>query len=230
MNMNGRKICWMNSVFSKFISSVFLDRCLHCTIDLAQGESFLCCFCEAMVVRPLPTTQVEDSLTAITSFVGASLKKDGPTETLVHALKYHSGRGIGRKLGLEIALNNPNIISPDVLIPVPIHHKKQFKRGYNQSLSIAEGLGERLGVPVCSNAVKKICNSKSQTTLSPEDRRLNVEKFFSWKKGLDPRIRHVGIVDDVITTGATALALAKLLKTHYKELDITIFAAAMAQE
>ena len=220
----------MNSLLSKFFSSVFLDRCLHCNIDLVKGESFLCCFCEATVVRPSHSTQEADSLLAITSFVGATLKKDGPTESLVHALKYHSGRGIGHKLGLEIALNNPNIVSPDVLIPVPIHHKKQFKRGYNQSLWIAKGLGELLCVPVCSNAVKKTRNSKSQTTLSPEQRKLNVESVFSWNKGLAPNIRHVGIVDDVITTGATALALVKLLKTHDKVLDITIFAAAMAQE
>jgi ComF family protein len=97
------------------------------------------------------------------------------------------------------------------IVPVPLHPKKEAKRGYNQSAVIAEGLAKILAVPVYEHALVRTRHTESQTKMSREERELNVRDAFQ----LYPKARlhglHVLLVDDVLTTGATVEAASAAL-------------------
>ena len=92
---------------------------------------------------------------------------------MIHSLKYKSNKRIGLLLGKKIGkglLRVPIIDTVDLIIPVPIHHKRKFIRGYNQSEVIAKGMSEILNIKIEQNFIKKNTNNKSQTKLSAKHR------------------------------------------------------------
>ena len=104
--------------------------------------------------------------------------------------------------------NNANL--PEVLIPVPLHPKRQAERGFNQSAVFATKLAKKLGIRAELSLVVRSKNTRPQSSLSYKHRKKNVKAAFSLIK--DINYNHVAIIDDVITTGATINELAKLLK------------------
>lgn len=116
----------------------------------------------------------------------------------------------------------------EALIPVPIHPQKRFLRGYNQSELLAEGMATILEIPILRDVVLKKANNASQTRKNRFLRWDNAsEQFCIGKK--DIPYRHVAIVDDVITTGATLEAMAQLLRSHYPDLQISLLSFAIAK-
>ena len=138
-------------------------------------------------------------------------------QTLIHRLKYEHHPEIGRWAGQLFAEKwmarelNP---VPEVLVPIPMHPKKQQKRGYNQAAEIANGMAEEFGCAVVE-ALQKTKNTTSQTKLSREERAGNTQGLFQLRAELAPTLLHkqVMVVDDVFTTGATLkAALAEVQK------------------
>ncbi|MEY4602842.1 MAG: hypothetical protein RIT43_134 [Bacteroidota bacterium] len=158
-------------------------------------------------------------------------EKNTSSQELLHAIKYGNRPGLAIFLGEMIGqrlLNMEKYSCVDVLMPVPLHPKKQFVRGYNQSEQIAFGISKILGLPVESTLVRKATHVSSQTGMGRFQRWSNVDGNFLVKKGLKENI-HIAIVDDVVTTGATLEAMARAIKKAYPDAEISIISLAFAK-
>ncbi len=114
----------------------------------------------------------------------------------------------------------------DYIVPVPLHFLRKWRRGFNQSEEIAKEISKHTGIPVFRGAVR-IKNTKSQTKLSRKERSLNIKGAFK-VKGDKIKGKKLAVVDDVITTGATTLELARVLYESGAE-KVDIYAASMAE-
>jgi ComF family protein len=136
-----------------------------------------------------------------------------PLVELIHRLKYGGQVAIARILGMLLArrLAERELPAVDAIVPVPLHPSREARRGYNQAREIAVFAGELLGLPIESNLVHRIRNTEEQAALPAIVRRVNVSGAFEIRarKPLPPS---VAIVDDVLTTGATVDALARVLR------------------
>ena len=104
---------------------------------------------------------------------------------------------------------------PDLLIPVPMHARKQRQRGFNQSVYLANHLGRQLGIPVLKNALLKVRATDAQNPLSAAQRRSNLRGAFRINPRHERKLQQaqrIGLVDDVITTGATATEISRVLQ------------------
>lgn len=133
---------------------------------------------------------------------------------IVYAMKY-GGRAdaaitMGRIMAREFACAG-FFDGIDVMVPVPLTRKRKRNRGYNQSELIARGIGEVTGIPVDTEALERTAFSSSQTTLTRRMRRDNVKDAFRLADGSRLANRHVLLVDDVITSGATTMACGACL-------------------
>jgi ComF family protein len=97
----------------------------------------------------------------------------------------------------------------DVLVPVPLHPDKERKRGYNQSLFIAKGISKTTDLPVCTAALIRLADNKTQTRKSLYDRWQNVDTLFKLADTKSLEHKHVLLVDDVLTSGSTLEACGK---------------------
>jgi ComF family protein len=117
----------------------------------------------------------------------------------------------------------------DIIIPVPLHPRKLRKRGYNQSQCFAEGLSDITGIPVMANILVRKAHSSTQTKKSRYERWKNVEDIFGVVRPELIRGRHVLLVDDVITTGATVEACAAMLLSE-DDVKVSVASIAFAAE
>jgi ComF family protein len=130
-------------------------------------------------------------------------------------MKYQKVRSAGRLLGEEIANRLPgNAPAFDYIIPVPLHKAKLRERTYNQSLYIAEGISSATGTPILEGAVNRTRFTSTQTKLNRAERKENVlQAFDADPEHIDDiRGKRIILTDDVITTGATILECASVLK------------------
>jgi ComF family protein len=158
-------------------------------------------------------------------------EKGKSTQKILHALKYKSNPAVGVEFGEEIAKRIQSMRhfdDLDALIPVPIHPKKAFIRGYNQSEQIAIGLSNVLTIPVDTHFLKKQEHTKSQTKRGRFDRWDNVVNNFVLRKQVKTP-KHIAIVDDVITTGATIEALVRSIHKNYPEIRVSIISLALTK-
>lgn len=131
--------------------------------------------------------------------------KAGKYQLLIHQLKYRGKREVGKYLGnlLGSALKNTRFDEVEVIVTVPLHKIKLRQRGYNQSDLIAYGVSEITGKPVIENVLKRLVNTKSQTRQNRYARWENVEGIFKCMKPELIKNKHVLLIDDIVTTGAT---------------------------
>ena len=117
--------------------------------------------------------------------------------------------------------------SIDALVPVPIHPKKEFIRGYNQSEKLADGISEVLKVPVVVDFLERTKFSESQTKKNRFLRWDNVENNFKSKNR--SHYKHIAIVDDVITTGATLEVIIRTIQENNPEIRISVISLALTK-
>ena len=136
-----------------------------------------------------------------------------PLDRLVSGLKFHGKLRYGRLLGglLSDFLQQQAAAAPELIIPLPLHPSRLRQRGYNQALEIARPLGRRLNIPVAYRLCERRRATAPQSELEKAARQRNVRGAFACTKTIPAR--HVALVDDVLTTGATAGELARLLKS-----------------
>jgi ComF family protein len=147
---------------------------------------------------------------------GASLGPyEGVLRVAVHELKYRSRRRVAGRLS-EAMLDDPRVrgvlAGAEALVPVPLHPRRQRTRGFNQSELLAEALGHQAGIAVAASALVRRKDTRSQTGLSAAARRANVKDAFAVRRRAQVAGRTVVLVDDVLTTGATAAACARALR------------------
>jgi len=155
----------------------------------------------------------------------AAFRYAAPIDKLIQNLKYRQRLDLSRVLGNYLADYLADKTWPDVIVPVPLHPIRLRERGYNQSLEIARFVAARLQLPVGGSEVKRVRATLPQTELSREQRQKNMRGAFSVNRtyaGLK-----VAIVDDVMTSGYTADALARcLIENGAAEVWVWVLARA----
>lgn len=137
-----------------------------------------------------------------------------PINLLISQFKYQHKLLYGKILAELLAnkiLNNPIQSRPDLLIPVPLHWKRHYQRGFNQAAFIAKIISKKTGVPVNHKLCKRIRNTPPQVGLDKNYRSKNMKNAFNLRAST--KINSVAIIDDVITTGSTVNELSQTLLT-----------------
>ncbi len=147
---------------------------------------------------------------------------------LIHALKYRGGTSVALAVAPKMAQawRRYGMVS-DLLVPVPLHPRRETKRGYNQAYLLARALSWQVDVPVAPHALGRVRNTASQTRLDLGERRRNVAGAFTVAPGLDLTGQRITLVDDVATTGSTLDACARTL-LHANARSVNAFTLARA--
>ncbi len=218
---------------------IYPEACLICENELTQNQQKICSFC----LQNLPFTffeNYEEASRLEELFYGRSkiengysllyFEKNKAVQKILHQIKYKDQPELGIYFGEIIAqkLNQSEWVKTvDVLLPVPIHHLKAFKRGYNQSEKIAEGIAKTTGLNLDVKALEKIINTKSQTKNSKNSRWENIQNSFELNSLKN--YKHVAIVDDVITTGSTLETIINEIHKKYPDIRISIISLALTK-
>lgn len=227
----------INNLFQNFISLIYPENCACCGRDLFRTEESICMICES----ELPFTKFHDiednpvekkfygkfEYHAATAFLYFS--KKGIVQQILHELKYGNNINIGIKIGELFGKElqkTKRFTTFDYLIPVPLHPKKERKRGYNQSLKITEGMNKVLQTNVSTkNLIRKIANP-TQTKKNRWQRWENVSSIFQVEDKKKLEHKKILLIDDVITTGATIEACVQAL-SRIKGIEISIACLAL---
>lgn len=215
----------------------FPHICSGCGSDLVSKESVLCMHC----IVDLPETNfekhpgnpVEKIFRGRLPLVNAAAQyyfiRESLMQRLMHQFKYKGDKELGFQLGRMMGNNlkasgNFNI---DVLIPLPLFPAKERKRGFNQAAVLCEGISDTLNVPVLNNIITRPQHTESQTRKGRIERWKNIEGKFELADPVAISNKHLLLVDDVITTGATLEACGtELLKAENVCLSVAALCIA----
>ncbi len=225
---------------SDFFDLLFPRCCVVCGRKLAASERFVCACC----LRDLPRTYFckdADNPLARNFWGLAELeraagfifyRRDNAVRHILYHLKYYRQPRIGIFMGKLMAqeVGRHNFFDGiDVLVPVPLSKPRQRHRGYNQCQMLAQGISEVTGLPIDNRSlVRKIANA-SQTKMRRMDRWNNVQGIFALTDTAALAGKHVLLIDDVVTTGATLLSCIKVLST-IPNLKISVLTLAVTKE
>ena len=218
-------------MWKDFLSLIYPKLCLGCNNLLLANQNSICssCLIELSTVgvanKSLNFFSINEyfSITYLYSYNNPLVKE------LIYALKYKGQYRLGKLLGVELAkalINKGMSTKIDAIVPVPIHKSKRRKRGYNQSFYIAKGVAEVLKVPL-HEIVLKTTKGNTQTNKKRYDRWLNVSDSFHVAISNLDKSKHILIVDDVITTGATMESCAQaIFNKGIKKISVACLASA----
>lgn len=205
-----------------FLSLIYPNLCASCENVLVKQELAVCTKCLVdlprtyyHLVKDNPVEQIfwgRVPIEKATAFF--TYQKGSKYQHVLHELKYKGNRSIGVEMGKHFGadlIQNNYFGEADVIVPVPLHPKKEKQRGYNQSLAIAEGLSLLLNKEVVMNNLFRKSYSTTQTLKGRFERWQNVSSLFDLKDAYAFDNKHVLLVDDIVTTGATLEACAMVL-------------------
>lgn len=226
-------------MFQDFISLLYPRICALCEDALTKSETHICLKCLHRLPRySQETGQDEIYKHFIHSYryeaFYAYLKyyKKGITQKLLHQIKYNQmpvlAEKMGHMLGLEIKKYQEIRSLVELIIPIPLHAKKRKIRGYNQSDFLARGISRALGIPWSNREIKRIKNTESQTNKSRGERIKNVAGIFNVPHPEQLQGKHILLVDDVVTTGATLESCSDAI-LQVTECRLSLAAMAVAK-
>jgi ComF family protein len=228
----------LKDITESILHLFFPHVCAGCGSDLPNKESHLCLRC----LHDLPFTNFEKyinnpvekifrgRLPLIAGCASLYFNKDSIVQQLMHELKYKGNKELGWQLGniMGKALKETGRISPDVLIPLPLFPRKQKQRGYNQSMLLCQGMAEVLNLPIIDKAVIRPHHTETQTRKGRIERWQNMEGKFLLRDPLLIKNKHLLLIDDVITTGATIESCGEeILKVEGTSLSIASLCIAI---
>lgn len=206
----------------------FPSECLICSQALQLGEQHLCFTCLGQLPRtffwnwPQHPIQrpLKDSLPVEAMHNWLFFSEHNSVRPLVHRIKYQGGASLASYLASQAALEMGSGFfggSP-VFIPVPLHPAKWRQRGYNQSLSLAQGLQQVWGGSIEQSALRRLRHTKTQTGMNKEERKKNLSNAMAWNGigAFAEEASAIVLVDDVLTTGATLGACWEVLPEPLK--------------
>lgn len=219
-----------------FLDLFFPHYCLTCTRTLVKGEELICSHC----FYDLPQTTCHQELDNIVAqklygripisraLALYKFRKTGRVQKLLHHLKYKRKPVIGQILGKRYGaiLKEARLDQVfDLIVPVPLHRSKLRQRGYNQSDYFAQGLAEILGLPWNNRCLRREKATATQTLKGQLERFENLQNAFQVIDSKAIRDKHLLLVDDVITTGATLEACSTvLLAAGSREISVATIA------
>ncbi len=238
--MLSKAFTFLNNNVKGFLSLIYPNNCVVCETELPEQMENICFAC----FNDLHYTyfeKYEESSLGDELFWGREkiehvfamlfYEKGNSTQTILHKIKYKEGHQLGIYMGGLMAskLSGVNWIKEvDAIIPIPLHSKKNYKRGYNQSLLIAKGFSEKSKIQIREGLERKK-HHESQTRKSKEERWKNVKSIFKVRAKSVHNLKHVIIIDDVLTTGSTLESAAKTLKEYNPKLKISFVTVAIAK-
>lgn len=212
------------SLIEDFICLIFPKICACCGNSLWKHEEIICTYCDFHL--PKTNFHLEQENSVSRTFWGRAriesatafyyFNKGNKVQRLIHLLKYNGRKDIGIFLGEKqghYLKYSPFFNTVEVIIPVPLHKKKRMQRGFNQSEQFAIGLGRVMQVPVNPYILYRCRFTETQTRKSRFKRWQNVSEMFALKDNLLLEGKHILLVDDVITTGATLESCISVLST-----------------
>lgn len=209
----------IKDIFNSFIDTLFPRICPVCNNVLLSHEKHICTKCRIDI--PITRYHMQEFNAMEQLFAGKTpiekavgyffYEKGNPYSNILHNIKYRNNPQLGQyvaKLFAQELLSRDIFKDIDCIIPVPLHHRKKIQRGYNQSEYIAKGFSEVFDIPVHNNIIIAHKSHESQTNKGIYERWLNTQNIFSAHDTQVLENKHVLIVDDVVTTGATLLSAA----------------------
>lgn len=225
-----------SSLINDFAHLFFPQLCAGCGTDVIDTHAPLCIRC----IDALPVTnfhlhsanQVEKIFWGRIPVTHASslcyFNSGSLIQSLLHQLKYKGNKELGYFLGRlmgETLQQSNRFQNIDALIPLPLYKSREKKRGYNQAAVLCEGMSEVMKLPVLTGSVLRKAATATQTQKSRQQRWENIEGKFEISNPSKLKGRHLLLVDDVITTGATLEACGQeLLKIEDLKLSIVSLA------
>jgi ComF family protein len=222
-----------------FLSLFFPELCAACGTPLYKNESAICTSC--IYHLPVtnfhgdPTNKFCKQLWGRFNFKHASsfvfFRKGDRVQNIIHQLKYNKRPEVGFRMGqlYGTVLKDCKIWdNPDLIVPVPLHPTRLKQRGYNQSESFADGIASVLSVPVINDILIRREYTKTQTQKSRFGRYENLRSAFLCRQPEAFANKHILIVDDVMTTGATIEACCLTL-SEIENLEISISTIAFTE-
>ena len=218
----------------------FPRYCVICGKRLLQGEEHLCLNCLCALPRIRFSNQEDNKMARLLwgkmpierAYAFLYYSKGGSVRELLFQLKYYGNQRIGFFLGRCMAkelFSTGFFDGIDGIIPVPLHDKKLKSRGYNQSELLAEGISSVVRMRVLKDVLRRRQYTDTQTHKSNYERWNNVMDVFECTSPEQLSHKHVLLVDDVLTTGATLVACADAFK-EVEGLRISILTLAWAAE
>lgn len=215
-------------------------QCPVCGAVLGSDEEQLCRQCLLMLPRThteqMPFNTMEQLFAGKVPIERAAslfyYEKGSPYASILHDIKYRNMARLGVYMGIlavRLMRDSGFFDGIDLVVPVPLHRDKEAKRGYNQAKLIAQGIAQSTGATV-SEAVKAQRPHSTQTNKGAYERWLNIQNTVKLaSNGMTLHDKHVLLVDDVITTGATLISCAEVLHA-IPGIEISVFALSMARQ
>jgi ComF family protein len=225
-------------LLKELLNIFYPKQCIACETYLVGNEEYICSSCR----HDLPETNfieskdnlLEEALKGRVPIEAASAllyyRKKGKVQSLIHSLKYKNKQKIGvffaKWIGAQLN-DNKRIKDIDGIVIVPLHPKRFKERGYNQLTVFADQLSKELKVPVFDEVLIKISQASSQTKKGRSGRFEKINERFKIKDNKILENKHILLVDDIFTTGATIEACAnELFKTTNIKISIVTMAVS----
>lgn len=225
----------------KDLRDLFLPpTCPVCGGELPEGASTVCNSCRMAAPLTYYWTQIDNPVVhkfwGLIPIINASaflfFVHGNGYRKLIHSFKYHGNWRpafeMGQWYGAEMARGGL-YSDVDIVIPIPLHIRKRLSRGYNQSEYIARGIADSLGIHTDTSSVCRRHHNPSQALKSPRERWNNVHDIFAVRHPERLRGKHILLVDDVLTTGATITSCAETILKAVPDARISIAVLAVSR-
>ena len=210
------------SMIQPLVNLIVPKLCIHCSVDLQPNDHQLCTLCMGKlpytVFEKIPNNPMFERLHSFHKITQANAllfyNDHNITKVLLHEFKYRKNIKLGQLLARVLQTRYAATCqAADYIIPVPLHFSKKWQRGFNQSEILAQGLSEVSETPIY-DAVRRNKRNRAQAKQSRQNRWANTSSLFKLQREAQMLLqeKHIVVVDDVFTTGATLIAFLDCLK------------------